>query len=137
MSGKIIHASEMKFFPDAVYIGRDMRRQRFKGSIWANPYKITEPSDLGPGISRHMACLMYRDYLRSSIAGRPLLAMLPELRGKPLACWCRKSDASGRSWQECHGDQILRLLDEHTDAELIAMSKMDPSAEEPTPQPPS
>lgn len=118
-TGKVIHVSEMKNYPDAEYIGRAMPRQRLKASPFANPFRVDDHE-------RHMACLMYRDYLRSSIAGRPLLAQLPALRGKPLACWCRKSDATGRAWQECHGDQILRLLNEHTDDELIAMSKTDP-----------
>lgn len=121
--GQVIHVSEMKKFPGSIYIGRRNNRYGLAASPFGNPFKITEPSDFGPGVSRHSACLAYRDYLRSSIEGRKVLALLPTLRGRPLACWCRTSNATGRAWKECHGDQILRLLREHTDAELIAMAE--------------
>lgn len=124
MSAQVIHVREMSRFPNAVYIGRRNNRAHLPASPFASPFAITERSDWGPGISRHAACLMYRDYLLSSVAGRKLLALLPALRGKPLACWCRTSDATGRAWRECHGDQLVRLLDEHTDAELRAMAQV-------------
>ena len=42
----------------------------------------------------------YRDW----IATQPeLLAALPELRGKDLACWCAP--------EPCHGDVLLELLE--------------------------
>jgi hypothetical protein len=118
--GRIIHVSEMRRFPDCVYIGGRNSRYGLAQSPFHNPFRVTERTE---DVSRHMACLAYRDYLRSSIEGRKVLALLPTLRGKDLACWCRTSDATGTAWQECHGDQILRLLRDHTDAELIAMSR--------------
>lgn len=118
----VIHVNEMDRYPDAVYIGGAVPRRRMRASPFANPFRITRPSDLGPGITRHMACLMFRDYLRSSERGRTVLARLPELRGKPLACWCRRSDCSPGAFKPCHGDQIVRLLNDHSDAELRAMA---------------
>jgi len=42
----------------------------------------------------------YRDHLLS----RPeLIAALPELRGKDLACWCAP--------EPCHGEVLLELAD--------------------------
>lgn len=118
----VIHVSEMPRFPGAVYIGRRNNRRRLPESPFANPFRVTEASDLGPGITRHMACLMYRDYLRSSEHGRMVLARLPELRNRPLACWCRRSDASQRAWKECHGDVIASFLKTYTDDELRALA---------------
>jgi hypothetical protein len=78
--------------PGAVYIGRQMRFLWLRRSKWANPFKI------GLDGTRAEVIAKYRDYLLS----RPeLMAALPELCGKDLACWC---------WPEaCHGEVLLEL----------------------------
>jgi hypothetical protein len=76
-----------------VYIGRAMRFQGLKASPWANPFKIKD------GVSREEVMERYRAYLHE----RPdLLARVPELSGKVLACWC-KPDLL------CHGDILADL----------------------------
>ena len=43
--------------------------------------------------------------IRREARGKPeLLARLPELEGKILACWCKP--------EACHGDVLLRLIEE-------------------------
>lgn len=92
MATTVIHVRDMR--PDDVYIGRPMPRQRLKGSRWANPYRVTLDQ------SRETAIRLYRLYLE----GRPdLLAAIPELRGKRLACWCAPDP--------CHGDVLAELAD--------------------------
>ena len=78
--------------PGAVYIGRQMRFLRLPRSKWANPFKI------GRDGTRTEVITNYRDHLLS----RPeLIAALPELRGKDLACWCAP--------EPCHGEVLLEL----------------------------
>ena len=85
--------------PYDVYIGRANRRYGLPQSPWANPYKI------GRDGSREEVIARYEDYIR----GRPdLLARLPELRGRVLACWCAP--------EPCHGDVLARLADEEVTA---------------------
>ena len=69
------------------YIGR--------GSPFGNPFKI---SDYG---SRDIVISMYEQYLRGS---PELLARLGELKSKFLGCFCVP--------QACHGEVLLRVLDE-------------------------
>jgi len=78
--------------PGAIYIGRQMRFLRLPRSKWANPFKI------GRDGTRTEVITIYRDHLLS----RPeLIAALPELRGKDLACWCAP--------EPCHGEVLLEL----------------------------
>jgi len=98
----------MKDHPNAVYIGRAMPRQGLKASKWANPYKVSGGRPREDAISLYGYDLCFGDKLH-------LLAELPELRGKTLACWC--------SPEPCHGDVLVSLLDLHTDDELRAMAK--------------
>ena len=70
--------------PDAIYIGRP--------SKWGNPYVI------GRDGSRALVIARYRDYILKS----PLLgAVLAELAGKDLVCFC--------SPKPCHGDVLLEI----------------------------
>lgn len=70
--------------PGTIRIGRPSR--------WGNPFKI------GRDGTREEVVAKYEQYL----LGRPdLLARLPDLRGKDLACWCHPL--------ACHGDVLLRL----------------------------
>lgn len=76
--------------PDIIYIGR--------GSIWGNPYKITENR------SRDQVVEAYRKYLWSAIKnGVVTKEMLKELDGKRLACYC--------SPQRCHGDILVAAIE--------------------------
>jgi Domain of unknown function (DUF4326) len=74
------------------------RGKRLPGSKWANPFKI------GPEMSREESIRQYRARLLSSPA---LLAAVPELRGKVLACWCKERDRA----VACHGDVLAELAD--------------------------
>lgn len=81
--------------PYDVYIGRANLYHDLPESPWRNPYRIGRDGD------RAMVIQRYREYL----LGRPdLLARLPELRGKRLACWCRP-------YFLCHGDVLAELAD--------------------------
>jgi hypothetical protein len=83
-------------FADVVYVGRAMHRGgwHLAGSPLANPFR------LGRDGSRAEVVERYRDYLLS----RPdLLALLPELRGRRLGCWCAP--------EPCHANVIAALAD--------------------------
>jgi hypothetical protein len=83
-------------FADVVYVGRAMNRGgwRLKASPLASPYRP------GPDGSREDAVAKYRAYLQD----RPdLLALLPDLRGRRLGCWCAP--------QPCHAQVIAELAD--------------------------
>ena len=80
-----------------VYIGRQMYMGgwKLKASKWANPYKIKE------GDEREAVLEKYEEYIRSDAE---LMKDLKELKGKKLACWCHP--------EKCHGDMLLKLLNE-------------------------
>jgi Domain of unknown function (DUF4326) len=83
-------------FADVVYVGRAMYRGgwRLAASPLANPFRIGVDGDREQVIAR------YSDYL----LGRPdLLALVPDLRGKRLGCWCKPL--------ACHADVIAELAD--------------------------
>jgi hypothetical protein len=83
-------------FADVVYVGRAMYRGgwHLPASSLANPFRP------GPDGSREEAVAKYRAYL----LGRPeLLALLPELRGRRLGCWCAPLP--------CHAAVIAELAD--------------------------
>lgn len=73
---------------EAAYDCRIDRRSK-----WGNPFVI------GIHVSRNEVIARYEEWIR----GRPeLLARLPELVGKVLACHCAP--------KRCHGDVLLKLL---------------------------
>lgn len=75
--------------PYDVYIGRP--------GPWGNPYVI------GQHGTREEVIAMYETYVRGN---SELMARLPELRGKVLGCWCAP--------KPCHGDVLIRLVEEAT-----------------------
>lgn len=78
---KVVHKMRE---PYDVYVGRP--------SKWGNPFFIVHEND------REIVIEKYKRW----IAGRAdLLAALPELRGKVLACWC--------SPKACHADVLLEM----------------------------
>lgn len=72
--------------PFDIYIGR--------GSIWGNPFVIGEDGDRAEVIEK------YDRYLDDH---PELVARIPELRGKTLACFCAP--------KSCHGDILARRAD--------------------------
>lgn len=73
-----------------VYVGRP--------SKWGNPFRVGR----GPlGHTRDEAIRCYRDWLPTQPS---LMAALPELRGKVLACWCAPLP--------CHADVLLSLAND-------------------------
>ena len=78
--------------PGAVYVGRRMARIGLAGSTWANPFKIGVDGARAEVIEKYRAWLFKQP---------ELMAALPELRGKDLACWCAP--------EPCHGDVLLEL----------------------------
>jgi hypothetical protein len=83
IEGRVVHCKQKPF---DVYIGRP--------SKWGNPFVI------GKDGTRDDVIKKYESWLRSQPA---LLAALPELQGRVLACWCAP--------QACHGDVLVRLAD--------------------------
>ncbi len=83
-------------YADVVYVGRAMHRGgwHLEGSPLANPFRP------GPDGTRDEVVAKYREYL----LGRPdLLALLPELRGRRLGCWCVP--------ERCHAEVIAEFAD--------------------------
>jgi Domain of unknown function (DUF4326) len=64
-------------------------------SRWGNPYSIEE-------YGRDQAIKMYEQWL---LANDELLAQLPGLRGRRLACYCKLDEP-------CHADVLARLANE-------------------------
>lgn len=83
-------------FEDVIYVGRAMHRGgwHLPASPLANPFR------LGSDGSRAEVVAKYREYL---LARPDLLALLPELQGKRLGCWCAP--------EPCHADVIAELAD--------------------------
>jgi hypothetical protein len=64
-------------------------------SRWGNPYSIEEHG-------REQAIEMYERWL---LANDDLLAQLPSLKGKRIACYCKRDEP-------CHADVLARLANE-------------------------
>lgn len=78
-------------------------------TVFGNPFKVE------PGTTHQGAVLAFIDWL----SGNPwacgddkfeakraaIIALLPELRGKNLACWCKPD-------QICHADVLLKLAND-------------------------
>jgi hypothetical protein len=76
----------------AVYIGRAMRFQRIPASKWGNPFMVGKHGTRAEVIEKY----------RNWICDQPdLVAALPELRGRDLACWCAP--------ESCHGQILMEL----------------------------
>ncbi len=81
---KVVHCKKESY---DIYIGRP--------SKWGNPYSI------GKDGSREDVIKKYKKYILSN---KKLLNSLCELQGKVLGCWCKP--------KECHGDVLVRLINE-------------------------
>lgn len=87
---RVVHCERADY---DVYVGR--------GGIWGNPFKI------GSDGTRDEVIEKYREWI---VTQQELMRLLPTLRGKVLACWCRPL--------KCHADVLIELLDKHTDEQL-------------------
>ncbi|MFD7413484.1 DUF4326 domain-containing protein [Kitasatospora purpeofusca] len=83
-------------FADVVYVGRAMHR----GGWHLVESPLHCPFRPGPGLPREAMLREYRAYL---LARPELLALVPELRGHRLACWCAPLS--------CHADVLADLAD--------------------------
>lgn len=72
--------------PDVVRIDRETK--------WGNPFVMEREAD------RQTVIVQYREWIQTQ---PDLLAALPELKGKRLACWCAP--------KSCHGDVLAELAD--------------------------
>jgi hypothetical protein len=105
VSGKVINLNDKPRPAYDVYIGRRQwcGRELFEASPLANYFDWKK-------LGREEALRRYEAKIRS----RPdLWAMLPELRGKTLACWC--APEGGLTKDDplyCHGQVLLRLIEE-------------------------
>lgn len=102
MTTTVIHVRDMR--EGDIYIGRAMPRKRLAGSRWANPYRVNRDQP------RERAIALYRLYLAEC---PDLLAALPELRGRRLACWCapRGTTLTAADPLVCHGQVLAALAD--------------------------
>jgi hypothetical protein len=87
LDGKSI--DEVEAMSGLVYVGRAEPRSKHKcahvTSVWANRFK---PKNY-PGLTRAERTAACVEAYRQDLLTKPaLLARLPELRGKVLACWC-------------------------------------------------
>lgn len=88
----VIHVNDMQ--DGDVYIGRRNNRRGLPESEFANPFPINRNR------TREEAITAYRAWLLSNSA---LVALIPTLKGKRLACWCHP--------EPCHGDVLAELAD--------------------------
>ena len=104
---RVVHVREG--IDGAVYIGRGTRGIR--GSALANPFKIGEHGD------RAGVVKLYETWLIHEVnRGNPrVVEALIAARGKPLACWCRKSTEPRWADTLCHGDVVEALLTHNSD----------------------
>ncbi len=80
---------------------------------WANPWL------LGPSTTREFIVDAYKRWLRGLMGDdfsqrrQELLASLPELRGRDLACWCPLDEP-------CHADVLLEIANAQQVTELLS-----------------
>jgi hypothetical protein len=115
-AGRVVHVRDQ--VPGAVYVGRPRFRGDAAGGVtWGNPYRVGKDGTRAEVIARYRA-----DLLASPLR----LRLLPQLRGKPLACWCRRDGEEPTPENACHADVLLDLLSRFTDAELRRMGQEEP-----------
>lgn len=90
--------------PDNVYIGRgrivfiDGVRYPPTDSIFANPFKLKDCVSIDECLTK------YEIHLRRLLKSARIRSQFLQLKDKNLGCWCTPD--------RCHGDVILRLLEE-------------------------
>lgn len=100
-----------------VYIGRrcTMGGWNLKESKWHNPFKVDEKNKIDKVLEDFLF------YMKSGgrFGGRNLMEDLYELKGKVLGCWCKK-----KGNEPCHGDVLVKLLNEQIREERKENRKM-------------
>jgi hypothetical protein len=101
---------QVEAIADLVYVGRAQRFSKKKcarvTSDWASPFK---PKDYPREKNPAAACV---EAYRQDLLKKPaLLARLPELRGKVLACWCCDWPGHGEPPAPCHAVLLARMAD--------------------------
>jgi hypothetical protein len=85
---------------------------RLQSEGWGNPFHFDGRSATGAAADAARPAVIER--YRAYLLGRPdLLARLPELKGKRLACWCAPEGgvtAADRPYI-CHGQVLAELAD--------------------------
>ena len=121
-----------KMPPDTIYVGRpSVFGNTFGGSHWVD-LATGDVVEEGSPNALPESLRAYREWVLSGIENRPsrtghlsgaldatlgyperskLVAALPKLRGKDLACWCPLSDEQGNPIP-CHADILLDILKE-------------------------
>lgn len=108
--------------PNNVYIGRGGivfigdKPFSYPGSIWENPIKKTKYN------TKEQRIKQYEEHIREKIESEHLEGELLSLRGKTLGCWCKPED--------CHGDVLVRLIEEYRAKSKTDCSKVEKSKEE-------
>jgi hypothetical protein len=113
---RVVHVKDN--IEGAVYIGRGNGRARLKASPFANPFKVATSTDRQSVIRRYEAHV---------IECPRLWTLLPSLRGKPLACWCRHEGEQVTDDNLCHGDVLVGLLNRYSDEEILERGYADVS----------
>lgn len=93
---KVVHCKKEKY---DVYIGRP--------SKWGNPFVIGRDGDRDEVVRKYELWIKTQSHL---------MAAIPELLDKTLACWC--------SPQSCHGDVLVKLVEEWQKKELSVPSSL-------------
>jgi len=83
--------------PGLVYIGRAMPRFGLPGSVWGNPFRISEDTD-----DARLDVLDLYDNWLDEPQQAALRERLPELHGMTLVCWCYP--------RRCHGEVLVEHL---------------------------
>lgn len=81
-----------------------------RSTVWGNPFLASEPTQEMRASGARTAAEAFRLWLEGHAALRKvvphrrvlIMSRLGELRGKPLACWCRPG-------APCHADVLLDL----------------------------
>lgn len=106
----IINIKKQKGVPYDMYIGRQNDYLGLNGSKWQNPFHLKAERDRERILQQHW------DYMLT----RPdLLAALPELEGKTLACYCCDFQNQGFHGKLCHGMNLIKLYDKFVGIKVV------------------
>lgn len=94
MKTKIVNLKNDNY---TLYIGRKNTHYGLMESKWHNPIKLREDTPE----ERKRVLLEYEEYLLSR---EDLMEDIFELENQILGCWCKP--------KECHGDVLIRILNE-------------------------
>jgi ribonuclease HI len=103
-----------------IYIGCNISRyvQGAIASKWKNPYREKK------NVETYESLQKYEEYIKNN---KKLYNCLDELDGKILGCWCKP--------KPCHGDILIKLLNEKKGGLLTEDKPIDRPTDEPTDEP--